>query len=69
MRSVITLTLGFSIAFIWREALFDWSKSITAWITHSPNGGSSTGAAIFMTIICGLLIFLTSRWLKDKNGY
>lgn len=69
IRSIIVLTLGFSIAFAWREAIFDWSKSITAWITHSSDGGSATGAAFFITLICILLIFLTSHWLKDKNPY
>lgn len=69
MRSVIVLTLGFSIAFAWREAIFDWSKSVTAWITHSTNGGTATGAAIFITLVCVLLIILTSRWLKDKKDF
>lgn len=69
MRSVIVLTLGFSIAFAWREAIFDWSRSVTAWITHSSNGGSATGAATFITIVCILLIILTTRWLKDKDPY
>jgi hypothetical protein len=69
MRSIIVLTLGFTIAFAWRETIFQWSKSLTAWITHSNNGGSVTGASIFITLFCVLLIFLTSRWLKDKNPY
>lgn len=69
MRSIIVLTLGFSIAFAWREAIFEWSKSASAWITHSKNGGSATGAAIFITVFCIFLILLTSRWLKDKNSY
>lgn len=69
MRSVVVLTLGFSIAFAWRETIFDWSKSITAWITHSNNGGSSTGASIFITLICLLLILATTRWLKDKRDF
>lgn len=68
MRSIIVLTLGFSIAFAWREVIFDWSRSVVVWITHSKNGGSSTGAALFITIISLLLIFLTSRWLKDKKN-
>ncbi len=69
MRSVIVFTLGFSIAFAWRETIFDWSKSATAWITHSASRGSSTNASIFITLVCILLIGLTSRWLKDKNPY
>jgi hypothetical protein len=69
MRSVIVFTLGFSIAFAWRETIFDWSKSITAWITQSQNGGSSTGASIFITLFSILVILLTTHWLKDKNPY
>ncbi len=69
MRMIIVFTLGFSIAFAWREAIFDWSKSVTAWLTHSNNGGSSTSASVFITLVCILLIILTSRWLKDKNPY
>ena len=67
MRSVIVFTLGFTIAFAWRETIFDWSKSVTAWITNSSKGGTSTGASLFITLLCILLIFLTTRWLRDKN--
>jgi hypothetical protein len=69
MRSVIVLTMGFTIAFAWRETIFDWSKSFTAWITHSAGEGSSTGASIFITIISLVLIFLTAYWLKDNKEY
>jgi hypothetical protein len=67
IRSIIVFTLGFTIAFAWRETIFDWAKSFTEWITHSPGEASSAGASIFITILCVLLIILTSYWLKDKN--
>jgi hypothetical protein len=67
MRSVIVFTLGFTIAFSWRETIFQWSKSITGWITHSQNGGSNAGASIFITLLCIAIILLTTRWLKEKH--
>lgn len=69
VRSIVVFTLGFTIAFAWREVIFDWSKSATAWITHSGDGGSTIGATIFITLISVFLIFLTTHWLKDKKVY
>jgi cation transport ATPase len=69
MRMIITFTLGFTIAFAWRETIFDWSKSAAAWITHSRDGGSTLGATMFITIFSILLLFLTSRWLGERSSY
>lgn len=67
MRMFLIFTLGFTIAFTWRETIFDLSKSFVKWLTHS-NGTNATSiwASVFITIVCVILIFLTARWLRDK---
>jgi len=67
MRMFIIFTLGFTIAFTWRETIFDLSKALVAWVTNTNNPNTtSIGASVFITIVCALLIFLTARWLRDK---
>jgi asparagine N-glycosylation enzyme membrane subunit Stt3 len=70
MRMFIIFTLGFTIAFTWRETIFDLSKSFVNWITHSTNPNAvSVWASVFITFLCLILIFLTTRWLRDKREY
>lgn len=66
MRTFIVFTLGFTIAFSWRETIFDGSKKIVKWLTGTNKSGSF-GASIFITLVSVLLIFLTAQWLKDKH--
>ncbi len=70
MRMFIIFTLGFTIAFTWRETIFDLSKALIVWLTHPTNpNATSVWASVFITIICAFLIFLTTRWLRDKPVY
>ncbi len=66
MRSFIVFTLGFTIAFSWRETIFDGSKNFIKWLTGTSNSGSF-GASIFITLVSILLIFMTTNWLKERH--
>jgi hypothetical protein len=67
MRLIIVFTLGFTIAFSWRETIFDLSKSFVQWISGIKNANSSSiWASVFITIVSLLLIFLTAKWLKEN---
>ena len=67
MRMFVIFTLGFTIAFTWRETIFDLSKALVRWISNTTNpNATSIWASVFITLICTLLIFLTARWLRDK---
>jgi hypothetical protein len=68
MRLFIIFTLGFTIAFTWRETVFDLSKSLVNLIAHPTNpNATSIWASVFITIVSALLIFLTAKWLRDKH--
>ena len=66
LRMFIHFTLGFTIAFTWREYLFESSKNFIKWLTGTTHSGAF-GASIFITLLCVFLIFLTSYYLKEKN--
>ncbi|MFH1917598.1 MAG: hypothetical protein ABIJ14_00615 [Nanoarchaeota archaeon] len=66
-RLLITITLGFTIAFTWRQTVFDISQSAVQFITHIQNLEiSSILTSIFITIISVIFIYLTSHFLKDN---
>jgi len=67
MRMFIIFTLGFTIAFSWRETIFDLSEAFVKLVTKTTNpNAASIEASVFITVICALLIFLTARWLRDR---
>lgn len=67
VRMFVTFTLGFTIAFAWRETIFDLSESFVQWISGIKESNSSSfWASIFITGVALLLILITTRWLKDK---
>jgi len=70
MRYLILFTLGFTIAFTWRQTIFDISLSIMKFITHLDSSfGLSLLSSILITFISLILIYFTSKWLKDKGDY
>jgi hypothetical protein len=67
---IITFTLGFTIAFTWRETLFDISKSFVQWLSGiKENNSASFWASMFITFLSIFLIFITARWLKESEKY
>lgn len=70
IRLLIIVTLGFTIAFTWRQTIFDTVQSIVKLITHVQGSAAAsilTSAAI--TLISLLFILLTSYFLQDRARY
>jgi len=69
LRLFIVLTFSFTIAFTWRQTIFDASQSLINFFLEIKN---STSASIltstFITIVSVLMIRLTSLILKKDNN-
>ena len=71
LRMFINITFGFTIAFTWRQTIFDVSQSFISFLFHPKNSYlSSIITSIFITLISIFLIFLSSHFLKQapKNN-
>lgn len=68
IRMLIIITLGFTIAFTWRQTIFDLSQSFVNFFIHVQSSSlSSIFASTFITIISILLIYITTYFLKEKK--
>lgn len=69
IRFAITAAVGFIIAFSWREAVFDLFLNFASRILDLPIDHYSTKiyTALIITLLGVLLIFFTSKVLKEKN--
>ena len=67
IRMAITAAIGFSIAYAWRQAIFDTFQSFVARFLDVPPTHylSENYTALFITLAGVLLIFLTSKLLKE----
>jgi len=67
IRMVIIVTFGFTIAFTWRQTLFDISKSLMNFLLNIENSAAlSIAASIFVTFLSIIIIYLSAHFLKDK---
>jgi len=67
LRMLIIITLGFTIAFTWRQTIFDLSQTLMQFFTRTQNSTAlSILTSIFITIVSVVLIYLTSYYLKDN---
>lgn len=66
IKSLILFTMGFTIAFTWREYSFESTKKLIKWLTGTQGSGA-LGAAFFITFICLFLMLLTSYYFKEKH--
>ena len=67
LRLLIMFTLGFTIAFTWRQTFFDLGESLISRITTIQGEALlSLTTSIFITIVGLILIYLTSHVLKDR---
>lgn len=68
VRMAITAAIGFTIAFAWREAIFNlFLNFVSRFFDVAPENYSTKAyAAIFITIGGVLFILLTSKILKEK---
>lgn len=68
IRMLIIITLAFTIAFSWRETIFEFSRTLVQRIMGTENGNSLNAlTSLFITFISVLLIFLVSHYLKKKD--
>jgi hypothetical protein len=67
LRFAITAAIGFSIAFAWRESIFDtFLNFVSRFLDLNPSHYlTEVYTAIVITIIGVIIIFLTSKILKD----
>jgi len=69
IRMIIIVTLGFTIAFTWRQTVFDLSESlINFFITIQNPGLSSILTSTFITLVSIILIYLAAHFLKDTDN-
>jgi len=67
IRMLIIITLGFTIAFTWRQTVFDLSQNFVQFITSIKNSSIlSILTSVFITLISILLIYLTSYYLRNN---
>ena len=70
LRLLIAITLGFTIAFTWRQTIFDLSFSFIGLITKIQSISIlSLLSSIMITLISIGLIYLSAKLLKDKPEY
>ena len=67
LRMLIIITLGFTIAFTWRQTVFDISQSFVQFFLNIKNSSSlSILTSAFITVLSIVLIYLSSHYLKDS---
>ncbi|MBI3333998.1 hypothetical protein HYZ97_00750 [Candidatus Pacearchaeota archaeon] len=68
LRLLIVVTLGFTIAFSWRQTFFDSTQRIVQLITHvQDTTGLSILSSLSITIISLIIIWGTTAWLSDED--
>jgi hypothetical protein len=67
IRLALTAAIGFTIAYAWRQAIFDaFHNFVTRFLDVPPEHYlSETYTALVITLAGVLLIFLTSKMLRD----
>jgi len=67
MRMLIVITLGFTIAFTWRQTVFDISQAFVQLIIDVQSSAlSSILTSTFITLTSILFIYVTAHLLKDE---
>ena len=70
LRILILFTLGFTIAFSWRQTIFDISQTLVNTILKIKSSTASTLlTSIFITLVSIIIIYITAHWLKDTNNH
>lgn len=67
IRLAIVAAIGFSIAFAWRNAIFDSLQGLVSKFSNLPLGNFTNEiyTAILMTFLGVILILITSKLLKE----
>ena len=70
LKTLILVTLGFTIAFSWRQTTFDTSQSIVQFFLDLQSStATSVATSVFITLISLAIIWFTSHLLQDRRGY
>jgi hypothetical protein len=69
IRMIIIVTFGFTIAFTWRQTIFDLSTSVVKFFTQAQGSTLSILASLLITIISVIIIYLSAHFLKDDREY
>jgi|GEM_PF-963773 len=68
LRFLIIVTLGFTIAFTWRQTIFDTTQSIVNFFLHLESSATlSILTSTTITITALFIILLTSKLLNPKR--
>ena len=68
IRMLIIVTLGFTMAFTWRQTIFDASQSIVQFFLDVQSSTTlSILTSLLITILSIFLIYLTTHLLKDGH--
>lgn len=71
LKTIILITLGFTIAFTWRQTIFDISQYIISLFINIRKGstGASILTSIFITIVSLIFIVLTSKYFREDDPF
>jgi len=68
LQMLIIVTFGFTIAFTWRQAIFNLSLATVRFFTNIKNFSAwNILASIFIAILILFVIFLASPYLKGGD--
>ncbi len=69
IRLLIIVTLGFTIAFTWRQTIFDVAQSLVIFFTKVEGSAAlSILTSIFITLLSLLLMLIASFFLREKSA-
>jgi hypothetical protein len=70
LRLLIIITLGFTIAFTWRQTIFDLSLNFISYLTNITNNSElDILASTLITAVSLIVIYITAHILKDRVEY
>jgi len=67
IRLLIVVTIGFTVAFSWRQTIFDAVQTLVQALFGKEGLSSSILTSIFITLFGLILIYLASQILKERS--
>lgn len=67
-RMLVVVTIGFTIAFSWRQTIFDAIEKTIETLFRTSQVYSSILTSTFITLLGLLIILLSSYLVKENNG-
>ncbi len=70
IRLLLTFTFGFTIAFTWRQTIFDTTQSIINFFIHlQSTTASSILTSTIITLVSLLILYFSAHFLKERSSY